>query len=249
MPVERHRVASGDGSLALVLHLPEGRGRVPWVVACHGLGASKDSDKYLLLGAALPAAGLGLARFDFRGSGESTGAEAETTVATRVADVHAVLAALSRHPRLGLRVGLLGSSLGGYVALIVAHERDDGLPVVTWNAPADLRRLAAAPDLVPFGLGEPFARELASGRYLNAPSGVRAHLTIQADADDVVPPGDGARLHRRAAEPRALEWIVGGDHRLTQPAHRQQAVDRSVAWLLGWLARDRAPSPAAAPPG
>lgn len=249
MAAERHEVPSGDGRLALVLHLPGGRGRVPWVAACHGLGASKDSDKYLLLGARLPAAGLGLARFDFRGSGESTGSGTDTTVATRVADVHAVLAALSWHPRLEGGVGLLGSSLGGYVALLVAHERADGLPVVTWNAPADLRRLATEPDLAAFGLGEPFARELASGRYLEAPAGVRGHLTIQAETDEVVPAVHGTRLHARAAEPRALVTIAGADHRLTDPEHRWRAVEHSLDWLLRWLAPEEAATRGAAPRG
>ena len=68
----------------------------PCVVACHGLSASKDSDKYLLLGDELPAAGLALARFDFRGCGESSGVEEETTIATRIEDVETVLAFLRR---------------------------------------------------------------------------------------------------------------------------------------------------------
>ena len=116
MNVERHAVAPPAAKLALVLHLPSASGRVPCVVACHGLHASKDSDKYLLLGAALPQAGLALARFDFRGCGESSGREDETTIATRIEDVEAVLTFLEAHPRLDGRFGLLGSSLGGFVA-------------------------------------------------------------------------------------------------------------------------------------
>src|SRR5713101_9800373 len=117
--IERHSVPLPDAKLALVLHLPDADGRAPCVVACHGLSASKDSDKYLLLGDALPAAGLALARFDFRGCGESSGREEETTIATRIEDVEAVLAHLEGHPRLDGRIGLLGSSLGGFVALFV----------------------------------------------------------------------------------------------------------------------------------
>ncbi len=138
---ERHRVAVGDGQLALVLHLPASPARVPCVVACHGLNASKNSEKYLLLGAELPAAGLALARFDFRGCGESSGREEDTTIASRIADVEAVIRALAGHPRLDGRFGLLGSSLGGFVALFVASRRP-GTPVVTWNAPASLTDLA-----------------------------------------------------------------------------------------------------------
>ena len=82
--VEKHRVALPGGALALVLHLPDAPARVPGVVACHGLGASKDSDKFLLIGETLPAGGFALARFDFRGCGESSGREEDTTIATRI---------------------------------------------------------------------------------------------------------------------------------------------------------------------
>src|SRR5204863_872349 len=108
------------GRLSLVLHLPADPISAPCVVACHGLSASKDSDKYLLLGAELPPAGLALARFDFRGCGESTGREEDTTIATRIEDVESAMGVLAEHPRLSGAFGLLGSSLGGFVALHVA---------------------------------------------------------------------------------------------------------------------------------
>ena len=65
-------MALAVGSVSLVLHLP-GAERVACVVACHGLGASKDSDKYLRLGEECVRVGWALARFDFRCSGESEG--------------------------------------------------------------------------------------------------------------------------------------------------------------------------------
>lgn len=61
MKLHRFAVAVGAADIAGVLHLPE-RGPSACVIACHGMGASKDSDKYLLLGRELPAAGLALAR-------------------------------------------------------------------------------------------------------------------------------------------------------------------------------------------
>src|SRR2546428_11911245 len=134
---DKHTVTLPGARLALVLHVTEGRRRVPCVVACHGLRASKDSDKYLLLGAELPAAGLALARFDFRGCGESSGVEEETTGGTRLEDARAALQYLPFHRRPNGRFSLLGSSMGGYVALHLAAERGDSTPVVTWNAPSN----------------------------------------------------------------------------------------------------------------
>ncbi len=234
MTAERHTVALPTGKLSLVLHLPEGRDRAPCVVACHGLHASKDSDKYLLLGAALPAAGLALARFDFRGCGESSGREDETTIATRIEDVEAVLALLHGHPRLDGRFGLLGSSLGGFVALFVASRRP-GTPVVTWNAPASLTELANDDLDESRHLGIPFALEYMKGHHALAPSGVSRHLCVHGDADDVVDLAHGAQLHDQASDPYDFLVIAGGDHRLTDPAHRARAVEASRDWFRRFL--------------
>lgn len=229
---ERSTVALPGGKLALVLHLPDASGGVPCVIACHGLAASKDSDKYLLLAREFPRAGLALARFDFQGSGESTGREDETTIATRIEDVAAVRAALESHPRLDGRFGLLGSSLGGFVALFVA--RDTGLPVVTWNAPADLSGLSERAETP--ALGAPFRAELSAGAHRRAPAGVARHLVIQGDRDEVVDMAHGLALHRAGAPPREFALIRGGDHRLTEMAHRLEALTRSRDWFLRFFA-------------
>src|SRR5882762_6032774 len=227
--IERHHVPRGDGALALALHLPDGVERVPLIVACHGLSASKDSDKYLLLGAELPRVGLALARFDFRGCGESAGREDETTVATRIEDVRAVLGFLGAHPHLDGRFGLLGSSLGGFVALHVAAEHGGRVPIVTWNSPADLEHLGEGEERP--GIGIPFLLELSMHRYAHSPAGVRRHLAVHGEADDVVPLEHGIQLHARAAEPCDLAILPGADHRLTDPEHRREAVARSIEWF------------------
>jgi alpha-beta hydrolase superfamily lysophospholipase len=232
---ERHWVPVAGGRLAMVLHLPGSASPAPVVVACHGLSASKDSDKYLLLGAEFARAGLALARFDFRGCGESTGVESETTVATRLADARAVLARLGAHSRLRPGPGLLGSSMGGVVALHLAAELEEPAPVVTWNAPADFRELRPVPARNGVGIGPSFIAEVRAGRYVETPSGIPRHLVVQSDADDVVPVEHGRRLHGRAAEPRALEIISGADHRLSDPAHRRRAVAASLAWFCRHL--------------
>ena len=236
----RFRVTVGAAEVAGVLHLPPTRtgGGAPCVVACHGMGASKDSDKYLQLGRELPEAGLALARFDFRGSGESGGAHEDATIETRVADLEAVLDHLGKRPELDGRFGLLGSSLGGYVALWAASARAGGqpLPVVTWNAPASLRDL---PGANPDGAGRALVAEVLRGDRAEAPAGVPRVLVIQAGHDDVVPLAHGRRLFERAAEPRALHVIAGADHRLTDQGHRAEAIERSRGWLTRHISGSR----------
>ena len=141
-----------------------------------------------------------------------------------------MLACLQDHPRLDGRLGLLGSSLGGFVALFVASRRPD-TPVVTWNAPASLTELANDDLDDNRGLGVPFAMEYMEGRYALAPKGVGRHLIVHGEDDDVVSLDHGMQLHDQADEPCDILVIPGGDHRLTDPAHRAQAVTASVAWL------------------
>lgn len=210
---------------------------MPCVVACHGLGASKGSDKYLLLGRMMPEAGFALARFDFRGAGESGGSYRDATIASRIADLEAVLEQLASHPALSGRFGLLGSSLGGFVALHVAHRRRARRPpvVVTWNTPAALRDLEAREMSEATGLGPALVAEVHAGENAEAPAGVSRLLVIQGEADEVVPPAHGQALFDRAREPRDLHWIAGADHRLSDPRHRLDAVERSRGWMTQHL--------------
>jgi dipeptidyl aminopeptidase/acylaminoacyl peptidase len=232
--VERFSLRVDGVDVVGVLHLPPS-GPAPCVVACHGMGASKDSDKYLLLGRDFPEAGLALARFDFRGSGESGGLYRNATIASRIADLEAVLEHLARDPALDGRFGLLGSSLGGFVALWVASRHRRVMPVVTWNAPANLASLAASPCADVTSPGAALVAEVRAGRHLDAPAGASHVLVVQGLADDVVSPGHAEILFERAREPRELCLLSGADHRFSDPLHRLEAVKRSRDWFTRHL--------------
>ncbi len=111
--------------------------------------------------------------------------------------------------------------------------------MVTWNAPAALRELAHAD---PGEAGAALVAEVRRGGRAEAPAGVARVLVIQADRDEVVPPAHGRALFDRARDPKRLHVIAGADHRLTEPAHRREAVEESRRWLLAHL-------PHAAPAG
>jgi uncharacterized protein len=234
LAVERFNLMVNGTAVVGVLHLPTA-GPAPCVVACHGMGSSKESDKYQLLGRDFPEAGLALARFDFRGSGESGGLYRDATIASRIADLDAVLDHLALHPSLDGRFGLLGSSLGGFVALWVASRRRRLMPVVTWNAPATLAALATSRCDDVTSPGAALVAEVRAGRHVEVPAGASHHLIVQGGADDVVPPEHGQSLIERAVEPRELCLLSGADHRLSDPLHRIEAVKRSRDWFTRHL--------------
>jgi fermentation-respiration switch protein FrsA (DUF1100 family) len=156
----------------------------------------------------------------------------ETTVAQRIADSLAVVRTMRGHPSLSDRVALLGSSLGAYVALFVAAADLRIKAVAAWATPADLEDLAADPESVrDYDLGDPFLGELAAGKYLRAPVGAQHCLFVHGDQDDLVPVRHAHRLYAAALNPRRLEVIPGGNHQLTDPAHRRRAVELSLEWI------------------
>lgn len=214
-----------------VLHLP-GVGRWPCVIAAHGLLSAKASDKYLLLATHLSQAGFACLRFDFRGCGESGGHLKDSTVTARIRDLKAVLAHLRDHPALDGRFFLLGSSLGGYVALFVAAETPQILASALWATPVHLRDLQSRKDaLMAHGLGPVFFQEIAEEICIEVPAGVASCLIIHGEKDELIPPSHARALYERANEPKVLEIMSGADHRFSDRHHREEAVRLSIAWF------------------
>jgi len=236
MAQERLTIPVAGANLAAVLHLPEAGQRWPCVVAAHGLLSSKDSDKYVQIGETFSQEGFAVCRFDFRGCGESGGSLAETTVAQRVADLRFVVERMRAHPALSGRVALLGSSLGAYVSLFVASQDFKVKAVAAWATPANLDDLAERSDTVHVqGLGDAFVAELKAGRYLRAPVGARYCLFIHGDQDELVPLEHARRVYEASLNPRQLEIIPGGNHQLTDAAHRRHAIRLSLDWIGRYL--------------
>lgn len=214
-----------------VLHLP-GPGRWPCVIAAHGLLSTKASDKYLLLAAHLMKAGFACLRFDFRGCGQSGGELQKTTVAGRITDLRAVLTQLQDHEALDGCFLLVGSSLGGYVALFVAAETPQVMATTVWATPAHLRDLRGREEaLMAHGIGAPLFRELAEETFIEAPTGISRCLIIHGEQDELIPCSHARVLYDRAKEPKALEIFPGADHRLTDPEDRERAIRLTVEWF------------------
>lgn len=233
--LERLSAWSEGERLDGVLHLP-GPGRWPCVITAHGLLSAKASDKYLLLATHLTKAGLACLRFDFRGCGESGGQLSETTVTGRIRDLKAVLARLRDHPALDGRFFLLGSSLGGYVALFVAAEAPEVMATALWATPVHLRDLQSRKEsLTAHGLGAVFFREIAEGTCAEVPAGVPRCLIIHGEQDELIPWGHARALYERAVAPKVLDIMPGADHRFMDPKHREEAIRLSIAWFKRYL--------------
>ena len=235
MKIENVSFQSEGLKISAVLHLPA-KANPSCIIASHGLISSKDSYKYIALGERLSQEGMALLRFDFRGCGESEGTLEQSTVTARISDLSSAMQFVGSHPDLGNRIVLLGSSLGGYVSLIKAATAKEVGAVVLWSTPFHLDGIESKKDAEGMPpLGKPFMRDLKKHRLLPLLPKVSNCLVIHGDADELVSVDQAWEIFHHLGPSKEIHIIEGGDHRLTDPGHRQRAMDLSVAWFKKFL--------------
>ena len=108
-----------------MLHLPEGKGPFPALSMYHGFTGQRIEPHRLFVKTArkLAIEGFVVLRFDFRGSGESQGDFRDMTISDEIRDALASLDFLTSQPEVNPnRLGVLGLSMGGFVASHVASQ-------------------------------------------------------------------------------------------------------------------------------
>ncbi len=235
MKIERVFFRSEGQRISGVLHLPE-KGNPPCVIASHGLLSSKDSDKYIALGEKIAQQGIAMLRFDFRGIGESEGKIEDDTVTRRVTDLGSAIDFIRSFPGLGERIGLVGSSLGGFISLIQASMDKELKALVTWATPFHMDDLGSKEQEEDYSLpGEAFFKDLPKHRLLPLLPKVSNGLVIHGEADELVPLDQALRIFQNLSLPKEIHVVGGADHRLLNPDHRQRALDLTVDWFKKYL--------------
>lgn len=229
---ERIDVETGAGPLAAWLHLPL-RTPAPVIVCCHGMLSSKDSPKFVLLAEDLSRAGAAVLRFDFSGCGESRAALGEELLSTRLRDLHAVLDYAQSQPWSNGEIGLLGSSLGGYLSLLaMASGHRPIKAAVCWATPFDLGKIKRAiSDSVELKKSFPADFRLGSPENLQDLAGVGGVMIVHGQQDEVVPWRDALDIHERLGEPKRLLLVQQAEHRFLDPACRMLALTASLQWF------------------
>lgn len=227
----------------IAYRLTEGSG--PAVVFCGGLRSDMEGTKAVDLQAWAEAQGRAFLRFDYSGHGVSDGTFAEGAIGDWFEDARAALSLVSG------KVVLVGSSMGGWVSLLLARampERIAGLVGIAaapdftedlmWASFTDAQRaeIMAGALALPSEYGEAMVisrRLIEEGRSrlvlcdpLALPFPVRL---LQGTADEDVPQEVALRLlaHADAADIR-LTLVKGADHRFSTPdclAMIRQAVE------------------------
>jgi pimeloyl-ACP methyl ester carboxylesterase len=121
---KKANVPNGEVLLAATLDLPKGAGPHPILLVLHVSSAGeRDFPSYVHLAKTLPAHGIGVLRYDRRGSGASTGNFDTASFPDLADDARAVLDwAHGLETVDGRRVILWGMSQGGWIAPLLAVE-------------------------------------------------------------------------------------------------------------------------------
>ena len=217
---------------ALAYHLTDGTG--PTVVFLPGYGSDMGGTKAVALEAWAMRAGRAFLRFDYGGCGQSDGVFEEQTLTGWRDDVVTMLDQLVEGPAI-----LVGSSMGGWLMLLVARDRPDKVAALVGVAPA--------PDFTDWGFTVDEKLALLSegrlervGRYADLPmvytrafwqsgeanrvlfSGLPIDVPIrllQGMADAEVPWNRAVRLAELARSGDVQVVLVkDGDHRLSRDA-------------------------------
>lgn len=211
-------------------------GRGPGVVFLPGFRSDMQGSKAIFLRDHCAARGQAFLRLDYSGHGGSDGRFEDGTIGQWAADALAIFDALTEGPQI-----LVGSSMGGWIALLIARQRagrlagligiapaPDFTETLLWPAlPAEMRQALTRDGIIqlPSEYGEPtpVTRALIEdGKHqsvLNVPIDLPCPVRIlQGMADPDVPWRHAIRILETLSQGDARVTLVkDGDHRLSRP--------------------------------
>lgn len=176
-------------------------GRGPGVVFLGGLRSDMEGTKALALEAWAVARGQAFLRFDYSGHGASSGAFRNGTIGDWFEDAAAILTARTKGGQV-----LVGSSMGGWIALLCAREMADRV--------TGLVTVAAAPDFTEDGI---WAELLLADRALLMETG---EVALPSDYSD-----EPYLITRRLIEEGRERLVLRAPLNLPMPVRMLQGTD------------------------
>lgn len=236
-----------------MLHIPQGlRRRVPGVVLFHGFTGNKVEAHRLFVKMARALAGAGVValRFDFRGSGDSSGDFSRMTISQELEDARAALKFLRAQREVNpRRIGVIGFSMGGLIAAEILGENKNIRTGVLWAPVADLKfqiaekltpearcqlRELGCVDYGGFAVGEAFFSDIKHDPLKAIARTSAAVLVVHGANDETVPVSfaDAYEKTLRKGKKTFLKHIIkGADHTFASLAWETELMAVTLDWL------------------
>ncbi len=239
-----------------VLHLPSASTKYPCVVMCHGFTGHKAEDHFLFTKTARKLAEKGIAafRFDCRGSGDSEGAFERMTVGTEISDAKEAVKFIRKQKNIeAKKVGLIGLSMGGFVAAYLSGNVPGIKAVALWSAVGQYKKVFGknlkvnfraknikVKDVGGVSVGKGFFKAgiWYDGLNLISINEFREPLLIvHSDNDKAVPFSDAELYYKTSgSEIRELRKIKGGGHTYGESGTEPEVIDYTAKWMKKHLA-------------
>ena len=218
------------------LHLPEVK-RPPVVIGSHGLFSDRNSPKQIALADECNRRKIAFLRFDHRGCGDSQGIfESVTSLEARCNDLFRAINWITHRNDLGDRIGLFGSSMGGATCLSV-ESRFEIASMVTVAAPIRSQHIQGAIENADAlnHLGSRFDVHRNAFDISQGLSNIRNILIFHGDADTVVPVTHAREIFEQVGNPKKLNILKDGDHRMSNPVHQEAFIREASLWFKSGL--------------
>lgn len=228
----------GKETLRGSLFIPNGKGPFPGVVFYHGRGS--DRTRYLPMAQKLAKNGIISLAFDFRGCGKSDGVFENQTQRMGIDDAGAGLDFLLSQDVDRARIGIQGTSFGGYVTGMLLKDVDF-IKSVVLRVPAAYsdRDLQLTPETFPeYVYFQNKENWIDSSAYEGLKKFRGNLLVIESEKDELLPPEEVQRYYNIAkmASKRKLYVQKGAGHSFADDPEGLKLFHKiTVDWFLETL--------------
>lgn len=241
--------------LAGIVALPDDVAPSGFVVLLHGFVHHKNSTTNKVLSERLTELGIGTLRFDSHGHGESYGDLKELETTKGIRDVKAALDCV-RKDFLISKVGLFGSSFGGWMALAAAEKYPGEITCLALKEPVSDFKTIWDQELgehLPkwkeegiykyrdwknnvFEIGYGFYEDILNfDLYSGLKSLTMPVMIVHGAEDRLVPASQSEKLAGLLGGRGVLKLIEGADHGFIGVKQFSEMTRTFISWLSGYL--------------
>lgn len=243
---------SNGETLHGIIRVPEGTGKFPAVILCHGFDSNKNHELMFGLWDIISRAGFVCLRFDFTGHGESGGSFKEFTISQEVRDVRSAIEFMKKSGVVDeKRIALVGFSLGASVSLLTSVKEKI-------KCVAEIAGIARLEDFIRSKFSDYQISEWKRRGYIqfhnfdelsvDVLNDIHRHdvlpsvkdikcplLIVHGTHDSIIPFENAREIFNHANDPKRLELIDDAEHFFPNEKHREQLYEVVVDFLLRFL--------------